>query len=314
MTYVDRWLREGGSRGVVKARTQSQYRADLADLSDWLQRAGHHQLIEAVTKDVAGRFVSDMVAAGMDRTTLNRKISASSSYWRWLNKRTSITAQPWAGQSLSKATKPGEIRPKRPYDDSEVAALIAGGADQELRDAIHVGALSGMRIEEIYLLTVKDCRGGWFDITKAKTAAGIRKVPIHSGLAAVVARRTAGKAQDDFMFHEAGPPPKPGRERSMPASKRFGYYRKRIGVTDRIPGRRQDRVDFHSLRRWFSTKARQAGIDQATVAVVLGHKVGNITDDVYSGGPNVTMYQACVEAVVLPPGVEQQRKGETNHV
>ena len=50
----------------------------------------------------------------------------------------------------------------------------------------------------------------------------------------------------------------------MPASKRFGHYRKRVGVDEREQGRRQSNIDFHSLRRWFITKARNAGIDRAT--------------------------------------------------
>ncbi len=112
----------------------------------------------------------------------------------------------------------------------------------------------------------------------------------------------AGKAGGEFLFHEAGPS-RVGYERSMPASKRFGHYRKRVGVDEREPGRRQSNIDFHSLRRWFVTKARNAGIDRAVVAAVVGHEAGNITDDVYSGGPSEALLRACVAAVKLPDGV-----------
>lgn len=300
MTHVDAWLREGGARGPVSPRTASQYRTDLNAFAEWMVAEGLPVLIERVSKDVAGRWITTMVAQGENRKTINRRVSAASSYWRWLDKRTGYGGNPWVGQSLSKHQKPGEAKKKRPYTDDEMLALLSGDPGAELRDAIRIAALSGMRIEEIYRLRVADCVGGVFDIRRSKTAAGVRKVPIHSALAEIVERRTKGKASGDFLIEEAGPMPPPGRERSMPASKRFGRYRARIGVTDKADGARQDRVDFHSLRRWFITKARQAGVDRAVVAAVVGHENGNITDDTYSGGPSEAQRKACVEAVLLP--------------
>lgn len=90
------------------------------------------------------------------------------------------------------------------------------------------------------------------------------------------------------------------RERSAAASKRFGRYRKAIGAHDPRAGRRASAVDLHSLRRWFRSTARNAGQDRAMVAGVVGHEVGNITDDVYSSGPSDAVRRAVVEAVRLP--------------
>jgi integrase len=67
-----------------------------------------------------------------------------------------------------------------------------------------------------------------------------------------------------------------------------------------VDGARHSRVDFHSWRRWFITAARNAGVDRAVVAAVVGHEVGNLTDDTYSGGPDEKLLRACVEAVRLP--------------
>lgn len=300
MAYVDAWIREGGSRGPVAPRTAAQYRTDISTFAEWMASQGLPVLIERVTKDVAGRWVTDMVAKGEHRTTANRRVSAVSSYWRWLGKRTGHDGNPWTGQSLSRRRRPGEAKEKRSYMDEELLTLLSGDPGTELHDVIRIAALSAMRIEEIYLLRVADCAGAQFDIKRSKSPAGVRTVPIHSALAAVIDRRSKGKAPDDFLVHEAGPAPKPGRERSMPASKRFGRYRSRVGVTDKAEGVRQDRVDFHSFRRWFVTKARQAGNDSAVVAAVVGHGAGNITDDIYSGGPSEEQKRACVESVRLP--------------
>jgi integrase len=306
--YVDAWLAEGGGKGPLKVRTQRQYRRDLDQLHSWLTRSRLPPTIEAVTKPVAGRYVTDMIGDGTDRKTANRKISAVSAYWRWLLKRTNLPANPWSGQSLAKSAVATSGIPKRPFTDHEVATLLTGTAqhrpDPELLDAMMVAALSGMRIEEVYRLTVVDTTGRWFNIKDAKTRAGIRRVPIHSALVALVERRCAAKEPAAYVFHEAGGPPRPGYERSMPASKRFGHYRRRVGVHEREPGRRQSNVDFHSFRRWFVTQARNAGADLATVAAVVGHGPGNITDAIYSGGPSEALLRACVEAVRLPEGVQ----------
>ena len=74
-----------------------------------------------------------------------------------------------------------------------------------------MAALSGMRIEELCRLKVRDCAGGLFKITKAKTTAGVRSVPVHSNLCAIVARRSAGKGSDGYLFDELADPPREAR-------------------------------------------------------------------------------------------------------
>lgn len=297
--HLDSWLHEGGARGPVSPRTQLQYRADLAELERWMQRSGLPPTIEAISKPVAGRYVTEMLAAGADRKTTARKVSAVSSYWRWLVKRTSIEANPWAGQSVAKASARTVEKPKRPFSDAEVTKLLSGPADQELADAMRMAALSGMRIEELYQLRVADCADGVFRINRAKTSAGLRDVPIHPALRPIVARRTKGKAANARLFPEPGEV-KAGRERSMTISKRFGIYRKRLGVDDRIDGRRQSRVDLHSMRRWFITKAEQAGIAESVIQSVVGHVRHGMTLGLYSGGPSMKQRKQCVEVVRLP--------------
>jgi integrase len=296
---VDAWLREGGSKGPLAPRTAAQYRADLSGLAEWAKGIGITTL-EAFTDIVAGRYVTEqLVGRGVHWATANRKITAASAYWRWLRKRAGVKTNPWAGQSISKAVARNTEKNKRPFTDAEVAKLMAGDADTELADAMRMAALSGMRIEEIYRLTVADCDSGWFRIRQAKTRAGLRRVPIHSALVAIVVRRCKGKTKVDFLFHEPGPA-RQSRERSMALSKRFGRYRQALGVHDQAERARHSRVDFHSWRRWFVTTARNAGVDRATVAAVVGHATGTLTDDVYSGGPGETLLQACVESVRLP--------------
>jgi integrase len=209
-------------------------------------------------------------------------------------------SNPWTGQSRAKLSARNGDRAKRPFTDAELGLLLSGNAGVELSDAIRVGALSGLRLEEIYQLRVSDCANGEFNIRQGKTAASVRKVHIHSELAEIVARRTSRKPATAFLFHEPATPASRGGQRSGAMSQMFGRYRIRIGVEDREEGRRHSRIDFHSLRRWFVTAARQAGCDRTVVAVIVGHELRDMTDGVYSAGPSAEQRRACVESVRLP--------------
>lgn len=303
--FVDAWIIEGHGNGPVTPRTARQYRSDLAAFHEWLHEAGLPDTIEAVTRKVAGRYVSEGLAGKrVHPKTANRKISAASAYWRWLIRKGHTETNPWRDQALSTARKPTEAgdKDKRSFTDEEVSKLLKKAPDDKLSDAMCVAALSGMRLEEIFQLKVADCAAGWFNVRFAKTKTGIRPVPIHSDLAAIVARRTAGKPPTAFLFHEAGGPAKEGTERSMPISKRFGRYRKGLGVDERAEGQRQSAVDFHSFRRWFITTAERADQMPHIISAVVGHDAGRqtITLKVYSDGPAERQARACVEAVRLP--------------
>jgi integrase len=128
-----------------------------------------------------------------------------------------------------------------------------------MQDVIRSAALTGMRRSEIFKLQVANCAGGIFDITAAKSEAGVRAFSIHSNLLPIIARRVKGKKLTDFLIKGGA------KDRADAFGKAFGDYRKQVGATDKLEGRRQDRIDFHSLRRWFVTEARK-GFDRAVVA------------------------------------------------
>ena len=94
--------------------------------------------------------------------------------------------------------------------------------------------------------------------------------------------------------------------------KAFTRYRRTVGVDERAEGARQSNVDFHSFRRWFIRKARDAltsgkatGYSYWTIAEVVGHSKEDslplaMTMSRYSGDDTVEAKRACVEAVTLP--------------
>jgi hypothetical protein len=126
----------------------------------------------------------------------------------------------------------------------------------------------------------------------------------------MVARRTAGKAPEDFLFHELPGQKDGARGRGAPITQAFTRERRRLGVDERPDGARQSRVDLHSFRRWFIRKALTAlengatGFTAWTLADVVGHDNEGgplpMTTGRYPGTAPIGALRACVEAVKLP--------------
>jgi integrase len=143
---------------------------------------------------------------------------------------------------------------------------------------MRIAALTGARIDAICNLQVRDCQKGMFRFQPQKHEPdGMREVPIHSALRAIVSRRLKGKSPTDYLRHELADRTDAAIPRSSPAVKAFGRFRRKLGIDERPNDKRQSNVDFHSWRRWFIWKAREAlengakGFTAWTVADVVGH-------------------------------------------
>lgn len=255
--------------------------------------------LEAVRRVDAGKFLSEQ-------------------YWTWLLDKGHLPAgeNPWAGQRLPADRRQARDAEadggKRPFTDAEMTKLLNGDGGPLLNDLMPVGALSGMRIEEICQLQVSDCRDGAFNVWAGKTDNARRTVPIHSGLAGIVKRRTEGKKDTDYLFDDLPPIPKSRETRSDPAAKQFTRYRRKLEVDERPNDKAKSNVDFHSFRRWFIRKARDAmlagteGFDEWTITWVVGHtdseraKSLDLSQHGYAGQDPEKAKRALVEAVKLP--------------
>ena len=303
---VQQWHSQAVNR---KERTKGDDRRALGYLEGWCTANAVHPTIEAVTRKVAGRFIADLPtiassAKGGQRLTsktANKYLSSLSAYWKWLKARGMLEENIWRGQFLPKEHTDPEDG-EREFTDEEVKKLLAGRPPMmALGPLMRIAALTGARIDAIVSLRVKDCENGMFRFKPQKQERKERYVPIHSALVPVVEELTHGKEPSDDLFPEFPvPPPGSQRERSMPAVKAFGRYRRAVGVDDRRPGKKRSLVNFHSFRRWFITKSEQAGIPGPTISTVVGHKRQGMTLGVYSGGPAREQLRACVEAVKLP--------------
>lgn len=304
--HLETWLGQPGPRGRQRhERTKAEYRSIVAALGHWLESQGMSPGVERVSRCVAGQYVTALHDRGLSGARIRDLASALGGYWRWMEARGIVPegANPWPRQAPAKPREAvaGSEEEERPFTAEEVRKLLDKAPNATLGDLMRVAALTGMRVEEICQLTVAQCRGDTFDVRGTKTAAAVRRVPIHPDLAPIVSRRIEGKDGAAWLFPEFGEPNRYGK-RSPNAIARFHRYRVEEGVDDRVPGQRRSRVNFHSWRRWFITEALRAKQPDRVVKQVVGHKLptADVTLGVYFGGDLISALRECVEAVRLP--------------
>lgn len=307
----------------LAARTKDGIKRTVRVYERWATSNGEPTTVENIDRKVAGRFVSNHLLPRMEPGSAGSYTKFLSGYWRFLEGKGHVEGNPWIGQlqGVKQARKRRSMLVdrdasgsggKRPYTDQEARTLLyatpGNETDRRTLDLVWIGALSGMRIEEICGLRVGHCDGGWFEVNadgSGKTTAAKRRIPIHSELAPLIARRCTGKRPEAYLFDDLPVPPAGSiRERSMPASKAYTRFRRRLKVDERDERQRQSNVDFHSWRRWFIRKARDAGQQPWTIADVVGHDTSalplGLTMGRYPGRASDEALRDCVEAVLLP--------------
>jgi integrase len=296
--YLSDWLADRKFIG----KTEMQHRKAFTVLSDWCNSRSIEPTLEAITRRVALDYIAKYLRIRIAAPkTINRYLSTYRTHWAWLIRQDRVSANPWEKTHVTERNLSHEDDDEgaRPFTEGEVRTLLTGSAPAPLPDLMLVAALTGARIDAICNLRVQDCAKGSFNVRKAKKEKRARIVPIHPRLKPILSRRIKGKEPDEFLFQEL-PAATATRPRSAAASQAFTRYRRSVGIDERSEGQRQSNVNFHSWRRWFITKAEQAGQSPHIIEAVVGHKRSGMSMGVYSGGPSVDQLRACVEAVTLP--------------
>ena len=137
----------------VSPRYRDDIRRAVKRLTAWCGRGSAPETLEAISRKVAGSFISTELTSVLgDRKTINKDISALSSYWKWLGKRGHLgddPQNPWVGQSFE-VQRSGSIAKdgaERAFTGKEAAKLLYGPASDRMNDIMWIAALSGMRID-----------------------------------------------------------------------------------------------------------------------------------------------------------------------
>jgi integrase len=173
-----------------------------------------------------------------------------------------------------------------------------------------IALLSGMRLEEIAGLRVRDLRqdeetGRWvFDVSldggrSVKTASSIRKVPVHPELERIglLLYRQSLPQGNDAESLWPGLKATEGRPLSAQWSKWFGrFLRQKVGITDQ-------RKVFHSFRHTFKRMARDAGIPEEIHDAMTGHAGGGGVGKSYGRGVSLRPLTEAMERIKAPEAV-----------
>lgn len=274
--------------------TQQTYRTKQRRLQELRDSIGPDLPVREVTGQRAAAFVTgDLLRRGLSPKTCTDYIADCSAFFEWCILQDLTAANPFHRKSkLVRRPKRGtkDLGP-RIWTPEELQAFARGcPADhpQHLLPFFALALFTGCRLNELAELKVADVHGDWFEVTAAKTKAGLRSVPIHSQLQPLVGRLVTSSADGYLLpgLRRGGEDQKRGHY----VSKAFTTIRRRLGITD--PGTR-----FHSLRANFITSLERAGVPVSTIQSLVGHERPELALNTYSAGPGMEVLREAIERV-----------------
>lgn len=143
------------------------------------------------------------------------------------------------------------VQNRRPFTDDEIQACI----DQKAWGAVCL-LFTGLRIDEFLSLKMEDIHldEGWIHVSKSKTKAGIRDVPLPDRLIPIFRKWMESdlfrKSADVFSYHW----------------KSYPVLRNHVR---------------HECRHTYITKLKTAGVDLTLISKLVGHS-GTVTETVYT--------------------------------
>ncbi len=255
---IDDFLAHIAVERRMSAHTLDAYRRDLAALATWSQA----QLLDLVTLQTGQlrAFVASEHRRGLSPKSLQRRLSACRSFYRWLLKHGRIQASPADALRAPKAPR----KLPQVLDADEATRLVEVPTDVPLglrdRALLELFYSSGLRLGEL-------CALRWHDLDLASGLVTVlgkgskqRRVPVGSHA------RTALAAWRDDQRPASDAPVFPGR--NGPISPRA------VQLRLRQLAQRQGlfkRVHPHLLRHSFASHVLESSGDLRGVQELLGH-------------------------------------------
>lgn len=167
-----------------------------------------------------------------------------------------------------------------PFTDEEIDLLWRHVDDKKFADVILIQCYSGWRPQEIGLLELKNVDlKNWTFSGGIKTDAGTdRIVPIHSKIRPLVERKyqEAKKLGSQYLINYID---SNSRRKDM----MFTYIRYKNCfnmIRDELNLKSEHRP--HDGRKHFVTMAKKYGVDEYAIKYMVGHKISDITEKVYT--------------------------------
>lgn len=165
--------------------------------------------------------------------------------------------------------------------------------DNQIQDFLMIAAFAGLRINEIGdikksdVVTIDKIRS--IKITKSKTAAGIRTVPIHRSLLGLIDDLCKGKGDDEYLFDI----PRDVKRPTGAIVARFSKLKTSLGFGADIT--------FHSARHSVDTALLRAGVEPKLVSQIMGHAIkGNESLKTYYQGAHLLQLKQAIDKIHWP--------------
>ncbi|WP_213760108.1 tyrosine-type recombinase/integrase [Citrobacter freundii] len=232
----------------------------------FLQNIGKVDIpLDKIRRRTVTDFIEDQQKKAAPQTVQNWLTSLGSLYEFAKRRYDAIPdSNPFHGHNLEARRT---IESYQPFEPDQMQKLL-DEAEPEIRNIITMGLLSGCRLDELASLkkseiqTVEGVR--CFYISKSKTKAGIRHVPIHSRLSAIVDEYLS-HAYGEYLFPQANRINRKDGKKGPFYSQAFTRLRRRVLPTA------TDRQCFHSLRGMFITCLDRAGVPEQRIGAITGH-------------------------------------------
>lgn len=274
--HVEEWL----ATLHAKPRTKAQRRTGAKRVAEAFP------LLRDINRPAVRKWAAQQALAP---NSLGFILGGMSVYWRWLQA-AAIVAEgdnPFADVDIVR--RGIDYAKRKPFTPAEVTRLHTAAVDEQMRDLITLAMWTGARIEELCSLKVEHVGAASFRIISAKTAAGVREVPIHPNLRQTITRLVSAST-DGYLVPHLATGVYGGRSTSI--GKRFSTFKTLMGFGPAHT--------FHSFRRTVITQLENAGVSENVTADIVGHEKPRITYGLYSGGATLEVKAAALALLDYP--------------
>ncbi|MDR2714976.1 MAG: tyrosine recombinase [Coriobacteriales bacterium] len=281
---IDRFLQMLRAERNFSEHTVRAYATDLSQLDSWLKR--EELSIEDLSNQHIRRYLAELSEARYARTTINRRLSSTKTFFKWLVEGGHVKSDP---SSIVSGPKLARSLPHTVSHD-ELVCLLKEPAEPEspsdLRDRTLVELLyaSGARISEVAALRLADI---FFDEGQVRLfgkGSKERLVPLHPyalslvrkyvqearpallakakkgpASAAAAAASTQALTGGELFISNTG--------RAMSAASLRAAFKKRLARAGA-----DSSLSPHAMRHTFATDLLEGGADLRSIQELLGHE------------------------------------------
>lgn len=247
--------------------TVVSYETDLTQLNDYLAVAMGNMGLDEVSTLILRSWLANMKDAGMDTRSINRKISAVKSFYRFMLRKELVNRNPAALLRLMKTSK----RLPAFLDEVDTGALMQEGRGEEgwkgyTRQVIlEILYSCGLRVSELVSLREKHVDTGLRQIKVLGKGNKERVIPMKPELANLLGEYMAEKRKqieqpdtDYLLVNEKG-------------NKLYTRYIYREVNEELMAFRNVSKKSPHLMRHTFATQLANNGADLNAIKSLLGH-------------------------------------------